>query len=111
MHSSAVIASREVALPRPEKRRRTDDEGEMQVLQNAILVAINAAPKPPARITRSERVGSDTIAALTKWAFRYGYVLHYKEKKKRFDDIPGDIRHEGREAMVYTIELYWVDVK
>jgi hypothetical protein len=100
-----------VELPQPNKRRRTENENEMQELQNRILVAVANAPKPPAKITRTEAVDPEIITALTKWAQYYGYVLHYKEKRKHFDDVPFDVKHEGREANVYTIEVYWVNIE
>jgi hypothetical protein len=99
----------EIELPRPEKRRRTEDQNRLEGLKNRLLEAVQAAVKPPARVYLGETpLAPEMVTALTQWAYRYDYVLHYKAKRKRIDDIPGDVRHEGRDASVYTIELYWV---
>lgn len=97
----------EIELPRPEKRGRAVNENMVQSLQNRLLVAVNHVAKPPAKVTTNEPIPPEVITHLAEWARRFEYVLHYKEKKKWFNDVPGDVRHEGREAMVYTIELYW----
>jgi hypothetical protein len=99
--------SNEVELPRPNKRPRADPD-QVRIFQEIILEAIKGASKSPAKIVQKAPLAPELITILTEWAHRYGYVLHYKEKKKWFDDVPGDIRHEGRHAKVYTIELYWL---
>jgi hypothetical protein len=91
----------------PVKRLETQDT-RLQALQHRILSVVQITTKSPAKIKVPEPVAPKLLAKLVPWAHHFGYVLHYKEKKKRFDDVPDDIRHEGRYAMVYTIEFYWV---
>jgi hypothetical protein len=105
-----MSAEGEVELPRPEKRLRAVDQNQMRDLQNQILAALKDRLRPPARVQLGENpLEQERVASLTRWAHHYDYVLHYKEKRKHFDDVPGDVKHEGRYAKVCTIELYWVN--
>jgi hypothetical protein len=90
----------EPELPRPEKRRRVEEENQYEELQNSILTKVNEAIRPPAKIKMYKPLPSDMVYALTVWAHRFGYVLHYKEKTKH-------IRENLSEKKI-TIELYWV---
>lgn len=101
----------EIELPRPSKGRHSLDQELFQELQRSIVNSIKYTLKAPAKIRVTESLTKEMVTALTEWAHRSEYVLHYKEKSKLVDGGPNDIRNEGRYEKVCTIELYWVNLK
>jgi hypothetical protein len=100
----------EIELPRLEKSQRVvEEQNQFQALQKEILAAVKNAPKPPAKVISKEPLPQEMVTALTQWAYRYAYVLHYKEKRKLVEEDPHALRREYIWVTVYTIELYWVN--
>ena len=96
----------EIKLP-IKQRLREGNPVELKYYKEQILAAVNATNRPPAKVNLKAPLSQEMLTSLSDWAETFDYVLHYKGKRKRFDDVPNDIRHEGRYANVYTLELYW----
>jgi hypothetical protein len=85
----------------------TTEKRALPVLKRQILNAINKTRISPAKFNVPAPLSSDVVELLKEWARGYDYVLNYKEKVKRVEDIPDDIRNEGRDVTFHTIKVYW----
>jgi len=104
-----TVNDEEVILPSALKKRKVDVDGRNPELEikKKILDALNKTKEAPAKVDLSEPLRPNLVELLKNWASSFHYVLLYKVRTVRVDDIPGDVRHEGRDVQVYKIRLYW----
>lgn len=95
-----------LALPPVQKKRKLDNDTVLAETKKLLISAVNEAKETPAKVQLSGPLSSDLVADLKQWGMPH-YMVHYKEKKKRVECVPGDMRHEMMDVTVYKLEVYW----